>query len=226
MAVDSISSSVLSSAQGGLQLYQNNMGKDAFLELLVTQLRYQDPLKPMENTEFLAQLSQFSSLEQLWNVNETLGQNVDLTQSVNNALMTNLIGKEVKVSGNVLYWEEGAAPELSFQLAQAGEVAVEILDSDGRVVRTIQLGSMTSGEHSFSWDGRDDSGNRLAEGDYTASVTRKDANGNEIAVSTYLVGKVDGIEFIEGSPIFYIDNYAVNPSDIFAVYESEGNSQT
>ena len=111
MAVDSISSSVLSSAQGGLQLYQNNMGKDAFLELLVTQLRYQDPLKPMENTEFLAQLSQFSSLEQLWNVNETLGQNVDLTQSVNNALMTNLIGKEVKVSGNVLYWEDGAAPE-------------------------------------------------------------------------------------------------------------------
>ena len=75
---------------------QNVLDKQAFLNLLVTQLKYQDPLNPMENTEFVAQLAQFSSLEQLVNVNDNLQADAVLSQSVNNSLIASLIGNEVK----------------------------------------------------------------------------------------------------------------------------------
>ncbi|MDP3830447.1 MAG: flagellar hook capping FlgD N-terminal domain-containing protein, partial [Ignavibacteriaceae bacterium] len=83
-----------------------SLGKDDFMKLMLTQLKHQDPLNPMEGSEFAAQLAQFSSLEQLSNLNELTAQSIDanyyLTQSINNTMTATLIGKDVKLSGNVL----------------------------------------------------------------------------------------------------------------------------
>lgn len=198
-------------------LKQNNLGQEAFLQLLVTQLRYQDPMNPMENTEFLAQLSQFSSLEQLWNMNETMSRNVDMTQSVNNALMPNLIGKEVKVMGNIVQWENDSATSLSYNLDAVGDVTVEIMDSQGKVIRTVDVGQQLAGEHMYQWDGKDNQGDVAPEGGYLIRVKAVDAQGAETQPITYLTGPVTSIEFVDGNPVIYLGDQIVNPSDIVSI---------
>ncbi|MBW1702547.1 MAG: flagellar hook assembly protein FlgD, partial [Deltaproteobacteria bacterium] len=84
----------------------STLGKDAFLNLLVTQLRHQDPLSPMESTQFTAQLAQFSSLEQLSSVNENLGILRIYQASINNSQAVGFIGKTVKASGDSVYLTE------------------------------------------------------------------------------------------------------------------------
>lgn len=221
MDVNGVASTSQTSMQGMASMYGGNLGKDAFLELLVTQLRHQDPLKPMENTEFIAQLSQFSSLEQLWNVNDTLSRNVDLTQSVHNALMTNLIGKHVKVASDTVQVQDGVPSELSYRMYFEGDVNVQVLDAQGNTVRTDRVGFQEAGEHAYAWDGKDADGKAVPEGDYYLRVTRIDPEGNESWISTYLTGEVTGLEFLAGSPVLYMGERMVNPSDIIAVYEPE-----
>jgi flagellar basal-body rod modification protein FlgD len=205
---------------GATPLDSNGMGKDAFLQLLVTQLRYQDPLKPMENTEFLAQLSQFSSLEQLFNMNETLEKNGDLTLSVHNALMSNLIGREVKIPGNVIAWDGGTDMRVSYGLDSAGEVTVEVYDSAGKAVRTVSMGPQDMGEHTFTWDGLDDTGFPVESGNYRVRVTTPNTDGGKNEWSTYLIGKVTSIRFENGSPVIYVGDQAVNPSDVVGIFEA------
>src|SRR5210317_754089 len=100
-----ITNEINTSASGGTLLAggkSNVMGKDDFLNLLITQLQNQDPLKPTDSTEFTAQLAQFSSLEQLGNVNENLKQLQDFQASINNSQAVSLIGKEITATGNSL----------------------------------------------------------------------------------------------------------------------------
>ena len=101
------------------------LGKEDFLKLLMTQLQYQDPLNPMDNQDFMAELAQFSSLEQLQNVNSNLQANFLLTQSLNNSLATNLIGKRVIALGSQVYLGRDSGEEITFDLsAAAGSLTV------------------------------------------------------------------------------------------------------
>nr|MBL0716726.1 hypothetical protein [Desulfobacterales bacterium] len=105
----------------------NEMGKDAFLELLVTQMQYQDPLNPMDSTAFTAQLAQFSSLEQLNNVNENLEYSQLYQSSINNSQAVSFIGKDIRAIGDTISVNNGIPGSLSFKLTeQADDVLVNI----------------------------------------------------------------------------------------------------
>jgi flagellar basal-body rod modification protein FlgD len=173
------------------------MGKDDFLSLLVTQLQYQDPLEPMDATQFTTQLAQFSELEQMQNVNGQLGYLQLYMASLNNAQAVNFIGKEVVALGNAVYLdEEEEQLNLHYELEdESTHVLVSICDENGQLVRVLGVGAQDSGEHTLTWDGRDDSGSRLTPGTYTFSVTAQDADGNEIAARTYRSGTVTGVTF-------------------------------
>lgn len=199
---------------------QGALGKEAFLELLVTQLRNQDPLNPMENTEFLAQLSQFSSLEQLFNVNEALNRNADLTLSVHNTLMSQLIGKDVKLEGDIIRWQQGDGTEIAYDVASGGEVTVQLLNTHGEVVRSISMGEQSIGEYRVAWDGLDDNGNVALPGEYQVRILHAAADGQQSVLNSYLIGRVTSVRFVDGNPILYIGNQSVNPSDIIAIYDS------
>ncbi|MCD6116525.1 flagellar hook assembly protein FlgD, partial [bacterium] len=155
MMVDSVSSGqasgILQAAAGGSDI----MGKDSFLQLLVTQLKNQDPLQPMDNTQFVAQLAQFSSLEQVQNLNGLMSQNNDLTLSVHNALMTNLIGKVVSVDSDQVYWDGNEASAIEYDVEEPGKVSFEIYDQDGSLVRTVAGEDKLAGTYTFQWDGLD-----------------------------------------------------------------------
>lgn len=207
MAVSGVTASLANQATGGAttardqtaaQLVTKNLGKEDFLKLLVTQLRYQDPMSPDDPKEFVAQLAQFSGLEQQINANQNLEGLSKLVGSLKNSLGmsqgVNLLGKTVKCLGNSLRLSGGQAVTASYQLPQdARDVKVSILDESGRLVRTLNLGSQASGLRQFSWDGKNDAGNLAPDGLYTYQVTALDNQGKAIAVTPFFTGKVQEV---------------------------------
>jgi flagellar basal-body rod modification protein FlgD len=175
-----------------------NMNKDDFLKLLVTQLQNQDPMSPEDPKDFVAQLAQFSSLEQQINSNQNL-ENLStaiqgLQQSQKMAQGVSLLGKTVKGSGNQLTVTGGKALEASYQLPQAADqVAVGIFDGTGKQVATVKLGAQSAGTHAITWDGRDSNGKQVADGTYSYQVAAQDKKGNAIQVNNYFTGTVEEV---------------------------------
>jgi flagellar basal-body rod modification protein FlgD len=174
------------------------MNKDDFLKLLVTQLQYQDPLAPEDPKDFVAQLAQFSSLEQQINTNQNLEdlskaiQNLQQSQSM--AQGVSLLGKTVKGSGNQLTVVGGKPLEASFQLPQdAKQVVVGVFDAAGNQVAILNLGAQSAGSHPFSWDGKDSQGKQAADGVYSYQVAAQDKSGNAIQVDNYFTGTVQEV---------------------------------
>jgi flagellar basal-body rod modification protein FlgD len=172
---------------------EKDLGKDSFMELLVAQMSNQNPLEPMENTEFIAQLAQFSSLEQMQNVASGI-ELLALTQTAaTNSSMVNLIGRRVIVPGNNISLDGEKGAEIRFDLegdAIPGKIVIS--DENGSTVRTIQLDSMTTGTNSINFDGKDNDGNLLEAGNYTYSVVNSSNEDVEgvTKYSNYLVKAV------------------------------------
>ena len=194
------------------------LAKDDFLSLLITQLKNQDPLSPMDNTEFTAQMAQFSSLEQLFNVNDNLLGLQALTASVSNTQALTLIGKEVVAEGDSVYMENGESSSISFNLAEsATSVSIHITNSAGEVVRTINQGSMSEGQHEVTWDGTVGGGGTAPDGLYGYVVDAVDSNGNQVEADTYIRGVVDAISMDNGISYAHIGDVKIMISEISEV---------
>jgi flagellar basal-body rod modification protein FlgD len=196
------------------------MGKDDFLKLLITQMRYQDPLSPMDNTQFLSQMAQFSSLEQMQNLNESFDQSLLISQSLNNSSAAGLIGRHVRASGENVTLGTAGSVELGYFLpADAATVAVTVLDDQGREVRTLVGDATTAGAHRLEWDGADLDGRRVAAGSYTFKVSAKDADGIDVHATSVVTGLVQGITFKNGSAYLLVDGREVSLSEVLEVYQ-------
>ena len=188
-----------------LQTSTNTMGKDDFFKMMIAQLQHQDPLNPLDGTDFTAQLAQFSSLEQLSNVNDQLEMLGLYQASLNNAQSISLIGKEITAIGDVVK-VEGASVDLAYNLSESAEqVTIKIYDEGANLVDTLELGSQQEGENSVTWDC-----GGIASGNYSFDVSAIDANGDAISAYTLITGEVTGIAFKGG---FY-PYLSVNGQDI------------
>ena len=180
------------------------LGKDEFLKLFTTQLRFQNPLNPLDSTEFTAQLAQFSSLEQLTNINEQMNDLVLFQNSLQNTLATTLIGRKVKVAGEEVYLKDKA--EINYTLPQdVSKIKISISDSSGKVVREVNLGPETGGNKTYVWDGKDSHGATLPEGNYSITAGAYDAGGNPVEATTAVWGTVTGVTFENNITYFIID---------------------
>ena len=196
----------------------SSLGKDDFLQILVAQLQAQDPLSPMEGQEFASQLAQFSSLEQLTNVNGNLetSQAFDLALSNNSAI--NLIGKSVDAPGKSIDLKSGESKTLSFSIQEdAADVSVDIYDSTGKKVSTTALGAQSNGLHEFVWNGRDASGVVLPTGQYTFNITAEDSANNFVSAETFSAGLVTDVIFEQGQAFAVVNGQKLSVSDISKV---------
>jgi flagellar basal-body rod modification protein FlgD len=197
----------------------NVLGKDSFLKLLITQMKNQDPLSPMDNTAFVAQLAQFSSLEQMQNLNSKIDSALQLGQSMNNANASGLIGREVRASGNSVSLTSGGSADLGYFLsAAADQVTVTVSDSQGNLVRTFAGASGTAGDNSVAWDGLTSSGNRAPAGSYTFKVIATDTSGAAVTATPLVNGVVSGVTYRSGVAYLMVNGREVPFSDLLEVH--------
>ena len=219
-----------SASQGGgtAALPTGSLGKEDFLKLLVTQLGQQDPLNPSDATEFVTQLSQFTSLEQLVNIKDGLDV-LAITQTAGtSAQVVSFIGKEVAYANDVVTRDGPAAPPstLSYKLdGKAADVQVEIRDDKGLLVKTIDAGAQPAGPAQLTWDGRDDNGVALPAGDYTFKVVASDASGAPVDVETRATRRVTAIRFENGYPQLVLESgETISLGQVLEVIEGEAET--
>lgn len=200
----------------------NALDKEAFLKLLVAQLKNQDPLNPADSTEFVAQLAQFSSLEQLTNVNENLEYLQLYQASINNAQAVGFIGKNIEANGNATQIKDGVADEIHFKLEQdAKSVFINIYDSAGGLVKTIKNGGLNAGDQVVKWNGTGDQGNILPDGSYTFNVLATDADDNPVNVTTYTTCRVTGVTFKGDTTYLIAGGREIAVGDVTRITEAE-----
>ena len=178
---------------------KSDLDKEAFLMLLVTQFQYQDPLNPMEDKEFIAQLAQFSALEQSMQTNENITNLINETAMQTSISITNYIGKEVSARG---YGISKSGDDVSLiQFAGSEEMAscsINILDASGNIIRTVNLGAQSAGIHDFVWDGKKTDGSNAPDGTYTVALTGKNSAGDMVYIDTSVSGRVTGTSSYNG----------------------------
>ncbi|MCX5834807.1 MAG: flagellar hook assembly protein FlgD [Deltaproteobacteria bacterium] len=194
------------------------MGKEEFLKMLIAQLKNQNPLNPLDGTEFTAQLAQFSSLEQLQNVYTELKALSQRQASLNNSQLVSLIGQEVTVKGNA-FTAAGGPVGLSYDLTQdANRVWVRIYDQQGGLVDTITSTNQKTGTNSVTW-----SNTGSLTGNFTFEVTAADKAGNAISVSGITSGIVTGVNYREDTPYLIVDGKEISVSDVLSVVRPESS---
>ena len=166
---------------------------NTFLTLLTTQLKYQDPLDPMDTAEFTNQLVQYSSVEQAIQTNEKLDSLLSMNIANLGAQAVSYIGKVAQVLGNVMPLEGGKAKATYTLDKNVVSTTIVVKDMNGNIVYSEQ-GKVTSGTHEFTWDGKDSNGNQLEDGAYQIIVNPKVASGEaQATVTTTIFGKVTGV---------------------------------
>ena len=203
------------------------LGKNDFLNLLVAQLKLQDPLNPADGTEFTAQLAQFSSLEQLNNINDNL-KNMSLFQtSVTNSQAVSFIGKEITARGSTFQLESGRPAQCQFELeANAALVVISVYDAGGGFVKSFETGPLDAGRQSAAWDGTDRNGSPAAAGLYRFEVQAVDADDRAVSVTPLMSSVVTGVSFIDQTAQLITGLQTIAIDDVVAVSEVQAPPET
>lgn len=205
---------------------QQSVGKDDFLRLFVTKLQHQDPLNPMEDEAFIAQLAQFSSLEQLTNMNENLDASINWdvlnNQTINNSIAAQLIGTEVLADLNEVYLDSHNAPKLSYELpSEVSSVTITITDGVGNVIRTIETTDAHAGRNEIVWDGKDNNGDRAQQGSYNVTASAIDHDGGSVEPALSITGIVKGVVYRGGIAYLKLDGMEVALGDIREINQAD-----
>lgn len=185
-------------AQAAQAQKSKELGKDEFMKLLIAQLENQDPLQPTENGEFIAQMAQFSSLEGITNLNQTVNQFASAMQSTQALQASTLVGRSVQVLSDVAVLEEGQKVNGSLDLQESsGDVFVAVYDSTGEYLGDINLGSQQAGSVAFEWNGLDTDGEPFPAGAYQFRAFAE-RNGQHEGVDLYLPQKVNSVALNAG----------------------------
>lgn len=164
-----------------------------FLQLLTTQLRNQNPLDPLDTNQFTQQLVQFASVEQQLQTNATLSSLLKSTQASTATGALGFVGAQITADGATSRLSGGGAEWRLTAPRTAAEAVVTIADVNGNVVATDKR-TLAAGTQSYQWNGRTSTGRLAPDGDYTITVTAKDAVGQPMAVTTDMTGIVDAVD--------------------------------
>ena len=207
-ALASALGSASSSSSSSVKKNNQTVSKDEFLMMLVTQLKNQDPMDPMKSDQFAVNLAQFSQLEQLISINDKMGT----SGSSGSSSMATYLGQEVVYNAENIQVRDHDGGRVRFNLgSDASNVRVELLNSNGSVKETVDLGAVAAGKHSAVL-----SGLQTASGEYGVRVVATGLNGQESTINSNVAGIVTG--FVPGAdPILLVGDREVSQGDILEV---------
>jgi len=196
------------------------VGKEDFLRLLVAQLTHQDPLNPMQGTEFTAQLAQFSALEQLININKALGKLASLETAFSQSQAVGMLGKQILAQGNTITISDGTASNIIFSLGAASDqTLVSVFDRQGGLVSVIDAGARAAGQHNLAFPARNAQGLALPDGVYTFRVQATAADGKEVSAQTFASGIVSGVKVAQGATLLTVGPTEIPLSSVVQITE-------
>ncbi len=200
------------------------LGKDDFLKLLIVQLKNQDPTNPLDDKQFIAENAQFSSLEQLTNINSAIENLTSTDEKKSFVTASNMIGKRVASSSQSIRLNSGKATPVHFNLSDSANVTAIITDKNNNVVENQNLGNVSKGEHSFVWNGLDNDGNEVSDGSYSVSFVASGPDGEPVNL-TKDAGIVTGIGKVGNDIVLYTNTGAtLNINDVTKLYDTSGGS--
>lgn len=193
-----------------------NLDKDAFFKLMITQMKNQDPTNPLKSHEMAAQLANFSSLEQMQNMNKTLEEMKSGQKPSENFQALNLIGKAVSGdSSKVVRGVNDKDHDFKFSLPlDASEVTVKVRDAEGNIVRTYNLKGLKQGDNKLTWNGEDEKAMKAAPGEYQFIAEAKGTDGKKIGIKSDFDGMITGVSYSSEGPILHVGNQAIRFSDV------------
>ncbi len=217
--MDPITATTSASTLTGQREVQNaveELGSEVFLRLLVTQLQSQDPTNPTQNEDFVAQLAQFTTLEQATNSTDLLQQLVDQRSELD---IVSLLGRDIITEGDILTLDKDNEPVLSYVLeADTRKVTVQILDKDGNIVRNLDVDQIQkSGSHEVTWDGLDNNGNRPPEGPYQYTIQALNEDEKAVKVKTFSQERVASLLPGTDNPVVVASGRTYGTKDIFSI---------
>jgi len=211
--ISSVTNSALFGAPAGSTAPKKSLDKDAFMTLLVTQLRNQDPMNPADSSQLAAQLAQFTSVEQLSQLNDAVAsQELSLQEATllsKTSLSASLIGRRAIAIGNQVYVPTTGPAQVRIEVgAGGGQAKLRLLDSSGREVATRELGIVPAGRQTLTLPAD------LPAGTYHYEITVTGPQDVKVPVTTFTRGMVDGVTFKNGQIVLRIGSLEVALDDL------------
>jgi len=197
---------------------KKTLTQEDFINILVTQMKYQNPLEPLNNEQMAMQIAQMSSVNALQQMEQTMKNMAGKYDLLANMQAASLVGKKVEVPGSKIALLPNQRAEGFYQLPQDAKITIQIYDSLGNLVRIIEEGRKEMGKHKFSWDGQNNKGERVPEGTYTFVISAVDQKGNVVTVSTSLIGEIKEIAYENGAVYFGIGGQKYNLESIRSIF--------
>lgn len=195
--------------------------KETFLKLLTTQLKNQDPLQPTDTTQMTQQITQMTGVEQQLVTNDLLAALVGMNSGTGLSEGVSMIGKQVSAITDNSTLKNGKATFSWTQPGASTSLKVEIKNAAGKVVRTLVPDDQKSGDHTITWDGKDDAGAQLPDGGvYTIAVTAKGGDGKELKVSNIkgrAEGVVSAVDNTTGQPMVVVDGKTIPVDNVVGI---------
>jgi flagellar basal-body rod modification protein FlgD len=205
----------------------SELDKDSFMKLFLAQLKNQDPTNPMESHDLAAQLAQFTSLEKLNSIDDslvTMSKQSDPTKGYDTLA---LIGKGISGdSSKILRNDLKAQHDVTFKLgASADEVELSVKNASGQEVKKLVAKNLKEGMNKVSWDGMIDSGTPAPEGQYNVMITAKNSFGQKINAETQFRGRVTGVQYTAEGPVLMVGKQSVKLSDVKSIFEADAQQE-
>ncbi len=192
------------------------LDKDAFMKLLLTQMKHQDPTSPLQSHEMAAQLAQFTSLEKLSNINEGIDGLMKAQAPSRNFEALGLIGKAVAGdSSKIDQMAEGDIHPISFNsIGEITKANIQIKNPEGMVVRTLDATNLKAGKNEVVWNGKAEDGQDAPKGAYTVVIEAKNSSGKKMGVDTKFQGVITGVNFTAQGPVLMIGKNSIPLKDV------------
>ncbi len=196
--------------------------QDEFLRLLVAQLEQQDPLAPQDSAQFVAQLAQFTQVEQTAETNVRL-QALEAAESAGlRSSFANIVGRDVTARSNKIVVADGQIGDATHKIrldGAAAQVEIIVRNDAGDEVARFEKSSLLAGDTPLEWDGKNKDGSSVSDGTYTFEVTAQDADGKGVEAHVRISGRATAIDFEGGNMVFKIGSADITPAEILSIAE-------